>query len=161
MKHKKTNFRYQVTAYDTKTIETVTMTREQVMEIDRQASDYLLSTDFGILAFRTSQGEWVEYSNGNCPGIGTICLRIIQATQLNPGEFLTPNNIFELTGYATLRSNNALSARLKAIREAHKESFGNSNFFLSRRAGGYAIAWDPTKSWMWIERIRHAVGVSE
>lgn len=161
MNTKNPTTRYEVTTYDGQQITDQTMTRQQVMEINHQSVDYFLSTDFGIWGFRTDEDEWVEHTAGNWPGIGDRCIRIIQALQLNPGEFLTPREIAELTGRFTLRDSNALSARLLKIREAHKESYRKQHFFLSRKAGGYGIAWNPKCTWMWIERIKSTVGVSE
>ncbi len=161
MKNKNAKPRYDILAYDGQTVTNKTMTRQQVMAINPQSVDYFFSTTFGIWGFRTDEDEWVEHSAADWPGIGNTCIRIIQAVQLNPGEFLTPQDITELTGYFTLRDNNALSARLMKIREAHKESYKKPHFFLSRKAGGYAIAWNPQCTWMWIERIKPAVGTSE
>jgi len=145
--------RYDVLVSDGQTITAKTMTREQVMAINPQSVHYFMSIVFGILGFRTEGDEWIQFNNSDWPGLGDVCIKIIQALQLNPGEFLTPAEISELTGYWSLRNGNALSARLKAIREAHKESFQKPHFFLSRRSKGYAIAWNPKCSWMWIERI--------
>jgi hypothetical protein len=145
--------RYDFLAYDGQSITNKTMTREQVMAINPQSVDYFLSTAFGIWGFRTDQDEWVEHNAGDWPGLGDVCIRIIQAIQLNPGEFLTPKEIADLTGCFTLRENNVLSARLMAIRQIHKETAQKPHFFQSRRPGGYAIAWNPEKTWMWIERI--------
>ena len=145
--------RYEVTNYDAQTITTKNMTREQVMAINPQSVDYFLSITFGIWGFRTDQGEWIEHTAGDWPGLGDVCIRIIQAIQLNPREFLKPSQIADLTGCFTLRENNVLSARLLAIRRIHKETAEKSHFFKSRRPGGYAIAWNPEKTWLWIERI--------
>ena len=153
--------RYEVTAYDGQEITTKTMTREQVMAINPQTVDYFLSTAFGIWGFRTDQDEWVEHNAGDWPGLGDTCIRIIQAVQLNPGEFLTPQEIADLTGFFTLRENNVLSARLMVIRQVHKETAQKPNFFLSRRAGGYGVAWRPEKTWLWIERITPTTEVTE
>ena len=153
--------RYDALFCDGQTITSKNMTREQVMGINPRSFEYFLSPDFNIRAFRTAKDQWIEYSARDCPGLGDVCIRIIQALLLNPGEFLSPREISELTGRSTLADNNALSARLMAIREAHKESFKEQNFFLSRKAGGFGIAWNPTKSWCWIERITTTMNVSE
>jgi hypothetical protein len=145
--------RYEVTIYDGQTITTKTMTREQVMAINPQSVHYFMSIVFGILGFRTEEDEWIQFNDSDWPGLGDVCIKIIQALQINPGEFLTPTEIAELTGYWSLRNGNALSARLKAIREAHKESSKKRHFFLSRKSGGYRVAWSPNYSWMQIERI--------
>jgi hypothetical protein len=150
---KLTNSRYEVTHYDGKTFNARTVTNEELTEIDQQSVDYFQSSAFGIRAFRTADGQWVEHRDGDCPGLGDVCIRIIQALQLNPGEFLTPEVIAELTGRPSLRENNVLSARLMAIRRAHQESNKKPHFFLSRRAGGFAVAWNPQCTWMWVDRI--------
>lgn len=153
--------RYEVTIYDGQTVTTKTMTREQVMAINPQSVDYFFSTAFGIWGFRTADDEWVEHNAADWPGLGDTCIRIIQAIQLNPGEFLTPQEIADLTGCFTLRDNNALSARFMAIRQVHKESFKKPHFFQSRRAGGYGISWNSEKTWMWIERIAPTAEAAE
>ncbi len=145
--------RYEALIYDGQTTTSRTLTREQVMAIDRQSVDYFLSSAFGIWAFRTTDGEWIEHCGGDWPRFGEVCIRVVQAIQLNPGEFLTPVEVADLTGRPKLRDNNALSARLMAIRRAHKESYEKPHFFLTRKAGGFAIAWNHQCSWMWVERI--------
>ena len=153
--------RYEVTTCYDRTVDMETLSRDQVMAINRQSVDYFLSADFGIWAFRTAEDEWVEHRGGDWPGFGDVCIRIVQGLQLNPAEFLSPAIIAELTGRPTLRDNNALSARLMAIRRAHKESYRKPHFFLSRKAEGFAISWAPENSWMWIERIPPAMRVTE
>jgi len=157
----KNNSRYEVLIYDGQTITSKTMTREQVMAVNHQSVDYFFSTAFGIWGFRTHEDEWIEHSAADWPGLGDTCIRISQTIQLNPGEFLTPQEIADLTGCFTLRSRNALSARFMKIREVHKESFKKPHFFLSRRARGYAVAWKPEYSWMWIERIASTMEATE
>jgi len=159
--NKKTKTRYEVTIYDGQTVTTKTMTREQVMAINPQSVDYFFSTAFGIWGFRTDENEWIEHSAADWPGLGDVCIKIIQAIQFNPGDFLTPQEIADLTSCFTLRNNNALSARYMAIREAHKEGFRKPHFFLSRRASGYGISWNPECTWMWIERIAPTTEMAE
>ena len=145
--------RYEVTTYDGQTITTKTMTQEQVTGIKPQAVDHFLSSVFGIWGLRTADDKWVEHRGADWRGLGDSCIRIIQALQLNPGQFLAPAMIAELTGRSSFRDNSVLSARLMAIRKAHQESNKKPHFFLSRRAGGFGISWNPQLSWMSIERI--------
>jgi hypothetical protein len=146
---------YECTTYDGHNISTQTLTREQVLAISPQSVDHFLSCALGIWGFRTADGEWIEHRGGDWPGLGDTGIRIIQAIQINPGEFLSPTLIAELTGCSTLRNGYALSARLMALREIHKESFRTSkpHFFLSRRAGGFAVCWNPQRTWCSIDRI--------
>ena len=152
--------RYDVTIYDGHAITMRTMTREQVQAINPQSVDHFLSSALGIWAFRTAEGEWIEHRGGDWPGLGDAGIRITQATQINYGDFLTPAEIADLTGYTTLSEGSALSARLLALRKCHRESH-RPHFFLSRRAGGFGIAFNPERSWMWLERAAPAMGASE
>ena len=161
MNPKNLKSRYEVTTYDAQEISTKPMTREQAMAIKPQSFDYFLSSAFGIWGFRTAEDEWIEHRGGNWPGLGDVCIRIIQDIQFNSPDFLTPPEVADHTGRFKLRNGYALSARLMTIREIHKESFKKPHFFLSRRAGGFAIAWNPEKTWCWVERITPAMGVSE
>lgn len=145
--------RYEGTVYDGRDITTRVMTRGQLARMRDHPYDHVLSKALGIWAHTTSQGERIRHELADWPGLGDTGIRIIQAVQLNPGEFLAPEEIAALTGCDTLRNGNALSARLKAIREAHRESFRTPHFFLTRRAGGFAIAWNPAKTWMWLEKV--------
>lgn len=151
--NRNTNPRYEILFYNGQTTDMSTVSREEAMSINPQSVDHFQSPAFGIFAYRTAEGEWFEYRKGNCPGLGDVCLRIIQALQLNPGEFLKPSEIAELTGRSSLRENNVLSARLMKIREAHQESHKKPHFFLSRRARGFSLAWAPQRSWMSVQRI--------
>jgi hypothetical protein len=151
--NKNLNARYEVMIYDGHETTVQAMERDQAMAINRQSVDHFMSISFGTWAFRTADGQWVEHTGADWPGLGDTCIKIIQALQLNPGEFLTPDDIVELTGFHTLRNSNALSARLKAIREVHKETFRKPHFFLSRRSGGFGVSWNPQSSWASVERI--------
>lgn len=150
---KNSKARYEVTAYDGQDITTRMVTRAQLTEMQDQRYDYFFSKTLGKWSHTTTQDERIRHEHADWPGIGDTCIRIIQAIQLNPGEFLPPGEIAQLTGFDTLRNPNALSARLKAIREAHRETFRRPHFFLTRRAGGFAIAWNPAKTWMWLEKV--------
>ena len=147
--------RYEMTSYDGQEVVTRTLSNEQMAQIDPQSFDYYLSLNRGIWAFRDIDGKWIEHNNAIWPGLGYVSIRLIQAMQLNVMEgFQRPDEIAELTGCTTLRNGNALSARLKAIRDSHQESYEQAHFFLSRRAGGFAIAWNPQYTWLSLERIR-------
>jgi hypothetical protein len=145
--------RYEVTTYDLREITTRTMTRDQIAELEYRRYDHFMSGVLGVWGYHTAEGEWIEHTNGDWPGIGNTCIKMIQALQLHPGEFLIPAEIAELTACDTLRGDNALSARLKAIREAHRETFQGPHFFLSKRAHGFGVAWNGQKTWMWVERL--------
>ena len=123
------------------------------MGLAPRSTDYFLSKTLGTWTFKTKAGKWIDHHEGIWPGLGNTSIKIIQALQFNPAEFLEPKDISELTGCFTLRDNNALSACLMRIRHVHKESAQKPNFFLSSRTGGYGLAWNPRKKWMHVERI--------
>jgi hypothetical protein len=145
--------RYEVMVYDGRAIDVNTVTREQALAIDPRSVDYHLSLSLGKLAFRTADGRWIERRGADWQGLGDVGIRIIQALQLNPGEWLTPAQVADITGRDSLDDSKVLSARLLALRNIHGESFKQPHFFLSRKAGGFSIAWSPDRTWMSIERI--------
>jgi len=144
---------YELTVYNGHTINVNTVTREQALAIEPQSVDHFLSPALGLLGFRTADGQWVEHRAALWPGLGDVGISIIQAIQFNPGEFLSPKLVADITGCYSLHNPKALSARLLALRKVHGESFRQPHFFLSRKAGGFAIAWNPTHTWTLIERI--------
>ena len=144
--------KYEVTTYLGGNITTKTMTREELMAINPKSVDHFMSFAFGIWGYRTVDGKWVE-NKIRWPGFGETCIKIVMAVQFSL-EYLTTSDVAEMTGIPGLRNGNNLSARWLAIRRAHKETFDEPHFFLSRRTGGHSIAWNPKYSWMWIERIK-------
>ena len=144
--------RYEITRYDTREINTWQVTRTEAKNFDPKSVDHFMAPDFGKWGFRNAQDKWISH-RAKWPTLGTVSFRIIVAAQLNFGEFLTPADVVYLTGYETLRNGNALSARWLTIRKAHGESYAKPHFFLTRKAGGFAIGWSSQRSWCWIERI--------
>ena len=147
------NSRYQVTIGKGKSVTTETMTYEQVMQLNPQDVDHFMSFAFGVYAYRNIKGKWIEIKGGNWPGMGDTTLSVVQALQLNPGQFLSPEFIAEVAGCPSLKRKNVLSALLLTIRKIHGECYRYPNFFLSCRTGGFKIAWNSQKSFIWIERI--------
>ena len=147
--------RYEITVYKQSDISTQIMTRSDALAIRPESVDHYLAPAFGLWAHRTSSNKWIDH-NIKWPRLGSVCIKVIQAVQLNPGEFLSPQEVSELTGIQGADLNNWLAARWLAIRKAHQESFRKPFFFLSRRSGGMAVAWNPQRSWMWIHRIMNS-----
>lgn len=146
--------RYELWNYDGKNSLVETITKEDVLSIDRQSVDHFLSLDFGMWSFRTLDGNWMDYDLSE-KTFGPILLMILDVVRCEPGEYFSPADIATLTKIDSLRNPNNLSARWRAIRLAHLETFRQSNFFLSKRAGGMGIAWNPSKTFMQIARIRN------
>ncbi|MFA6186465.1 MAG: hypothetical protein WC770_04530 [Phycisphaerae bacterium] len=139
--------------YDGNIVSVKTITRDELLSLNRESVDHFLSIDLGIWAFRNSKGKWVEKKLSE-KSMGTTCLRIIECLQCEPGIFYTPNEISELTNIYSLKNPNNLSARLRVIRLCHEETFEEPNFFLSKRAGGFGAAWNPKKTFTQIVRIK-------
>ena len=154
MKAKLIRPRYELWNYDGKTSSAETITKNDVLSIDRKSVDHFLALDFGIWAFRTSDGNWMEYDLSERP-LGPISLKILDVVRCEPGEYFSPADVAELTGLEKLKNPNNLSARWRAIRLAHLETHKQSNFFLSKRPGGMGIAWQPSKTFIQIDRIRN------
>ena len=144
--------RYELTTYDGQEVEVRSISWEEYLQFDPKNYDFFMSQSQAIWGYRDSDGDWIEHRI-DWPGLGNTCIKIIQAVQLNAGSFQTPADIAYLTGIDKLAENNNLSARFLAIRKSHQESYENARFWLSRRAGGMAVAWNPLHTWVWLERI--------
>jgi hypothetical protein len=145
--------RYELWSYDGETQSAETISRDDVLAIDRQSVDHFLSIDFGIWGFRTADGRWVEYKLSE-KSLGTTLIKILDVVRCEPGEYSSPEEVADLTQIDTLRNPNNLSARWRSLRLTHEESFKKNHFFLSKRTGGMGIAWNPDRSFMQITRIR-------
>ena len=153
MKTQLVNSLYEKLYYDGRNLSVKTITRDEFLSLDQTSVDLFLAIDLGIWSFRTQEGKWVERKLSE-KSLGTTCLRILEAVQCEPGVYFTPDEIAELTGIYSLKNPNNLSARWRALRLDHDETFRKPNFFLSKRAAGMGIAWNPSKSFMQIIRIR-------
>jgi hypothetical protein len=141
--------RYDVMQYDGREVTVTRMTPAEVRGLKPQAFDHFISTCDAILAFRTATGKWIECRN-EWPGVGPVGLAILRSLQMTPGDFLTPKDIAELTGYRSLERNEVLAARVCALRNAHGDKA--QRFIETRTAGGYAIRWPRERTWLWIDR---------
>jgi len=147
---------YQVTTYDGEKMTTVAMNRAQLKDIDPQSVDHYLSFAFGRWEYRDAEGQWIT-QDLDSKGLGNTGLAILLAVQDCPGEFLTPHQIWDQTDIYSLKTPNNLSARWMSLRRAHEESFTCPHFFLSRRTGGMAVAWNRTRTWMRVERLSQSI----
>ena len=145
--------RYELWSYDSKNQSVDTIGRDDVLAIDRQSVDHFLSLDFGVWGFRTADGRWIEYDLSQ-RSLGTTLLKILDVVRCEPGEYFSPKDVAELTQIHSLSDPNKLSARWRAMRLAHEESFQEPHFFLSKRTGGMGIVWNPDRSFMQVTRIR-------
>jgi len=145
--------RYEVWGYDGENQSVETISRDDILGINRQSVDHFISLDLGTWAFRTADGRWIEHDLSQT-SLGTHLLKILDVVRCEPGQYFSPRDVAELTQLDKLAEPNNLSARWRALRLAHQESFGKPHFFLSKRTGGMGIAWNPERSFMQIIRIR-------
>jgi hypothetical protein len=153
MKSQIANSLYEKVHYDGKTVSVKTITRDEVQSLDRESVDHFLSVDLGIWEFRTSDGRWLKRRLSR-KSLGSTCLKIMECVQCEPGVFFSPEEIAELTKIYSLKNPNNLSARLRSLRLCHEEKHEQPNFFLSKRPGGFGVAWNSEKSFMQIIRIK-------
>jgi len=146
--------RYEITTYrgEGDEIEVRSITAEERRELDLTHYDHLLDSSRGEYAYRNAAGEWVSRPLDGS-GLGKITLDVIKAMQCNPGEYLGPKDLAELTGNDALYGSDAVAARIKVIRQAHQEKPGAPRFFFTRKNGGYGLMWPIERSWIWIDRI--------
>ena len=140
--------KYDVTQYDGREVTVTRMTAAEVRGLKPQTFDHFISTRDAIMAFRTASGKWIEWRN-EWPGVGPVGLAILRSLQMNPGDFLTPEDIAELTGVNSLKRNEVLAARVCRLREAHADK--SQRFIETRTASGYAIRWPRERTWLWVD----------
>jgi len=144
---------YELWTYDGTDQLVKTINRDDVLAINKPSVDHVLSVDLGIWGFRRADGRWIEYDLSQT-SLGPHLLKILDVVRCEPGQYFSPRDVAELTGLNKLTEPNNLSARWRALRLAHHETFGKPHFFLSKRTGGMGIAWNPERSFMQIIRIR-------
>ena len=146
--HNDSTGRYQVTIYDGKELVVRSMNGTEKLALQPQSFDLYYSLPDGILAFRDSSGKWIEY-RGHWPRFGPKCIGILQVLLLNPGDFMAPAAIGDLTRFDSLRENTILAARVHAMRKSLRDTGGW--FIETRTSNGYAIRWPRERSFLWVE----------
>ena len=82
--------------------------------------------------------------------MGETTLAILETLLLNSGEYLSPEELAELTGNPNLKRNSALAARILAIRKTLHDD--NETYIQTQKTPGhYAVRWTG-RPWIWIER---------
>lgn len=142
--------RYELTQFDGIEITTRSVGTEELRAVKPESYDVYISTSSGVLGFRDASGDWIEFRN-RWPRLGPVTIAILRAIQLNPGDFLTPAQITELTGYDSLRENTVLAARIYALRQSLRDR--DQRFVETSTADGYAIRWSSQRTWLWVDRI--------
>lgn len=137
----------EVSTYDRREIAThPPMTMEEVLErFDFDAYDARLAKPVGRWDYRCpATGESVKYGE-NGYGIGRKALEFLTALQLNPGVYLDPVIIYQLTGREGLLDPGNFAAYVRRARLAHGEGKENGRFILTANGG---VAWSADASWI-------------
>jgi len=142
--------RYDVSQYDGNEVLAKTLTVEEKRKLKPKQFDCFMSLSDGVLGFRAKDRKWREY-HGRWPRIGPVSLKILQAVMLNPGDFLSPVQILDLTGYESLLDGGVLAARIHGLRKTFLDT--TEYFIQTRKSAGYALRWSKSRTWLWVERI--------
>lgn len=145
--------KYEVMQYDRHEVTARSVTADELLSIEPRKFNHYISTRDRIYGFRSRSGKWIKHRK-RWPRMGPISKAILRALQLNPGEFLSPDEIAELTGRISLREHDVLTARIYAIRKAHDDS--GDWFIETTTDDGYAVRWREERTWLWIDRIPSA-----
>ena len=141
---------YDKTCYDGHEVTVERISAEELRGIRLKDFDFFMTKVDAVLAFLTESDEWVEYVK-TWPRLGPVTLSVLNALQLNPGEFLTPGQIGRIAGYASLGTVETLVARVHAMRKTLMDS--NGWFVETKTSGGYGVRWVGGRTWIWIERV--------
>lgn len=145
---------YELIMYDQRKFSKDSITKEAFYSMAKEDVDHIMAIDFGFWGFRTADGQRIERDLSEFT-IGHVSLKVLEAVQCEPGDYFSPADMAELTGIATLREPNNLAACWRRLRLSLHETFHKPNFLLSKRTGGYGVAWNPDRSFIQITRIAH------
>lgn len=127
------------------------MSLQEVKKLDPHSVDFHWNSAWGEFHIRKKNGEALEYQ-GSMPSIGEELSRMLLDLIWRPGEYRSARSFFPDSKLRWTRLNKLLTARAARFRRAFGESFKESWFILSRRSP-FEIAWNPDRSWRFIERV--------
>lgn len=144
------DIRFQVTVYGASDIDTQIMDREQVMAVDLKSYDCCRAKGLGIYGFRDpGSGEWISFGQGKSQGvIGPTAGKILEAIQWNPGVYLNPTELFDLTGEESLMDGANFASRVHSLRKAFGETKETEHFILTLDG---RVAWPRELTWVSVE----------
>jgi hypothetical protein len=152
--NRKKPLKFEVAVYDGNEVEVKTMTREEAEAINPKDYDHYVAKPFGIFAFWTAAGKWIEQRDGKWAGIGKAGLDFIEAIQLNAGIFLRCLDLVELTGNKSYNDSNCVSACVLRLRRIHHESKAESHFFVTSESGEIGVCWPKNLTFVRIDAVR-------
>lgn len=144
---KKPNHKYDITFYDGLETSSRIISNEELEKIATDQYDCVIDHVNGVFSFRLASGERMWYE-GDWPGLGPVTLILLQTLQMDPGKFLSPRRIADLTDYPSLSDHGALAQRVRVLRRI----FGSRcNDFIESRRLPYRLRWRKECTWLWID----------
>ena len=149
-RHEGVVIRFEVSMYDRSDSSIQSMDRAQVMAMELKSYDCCRAKGLGVGGFRDpDSGDWVSFGEGASKGvIGPKAGKILEAIQLNPGVYLDPKTLFDLTGEESLLDGANLASRIHLLRKAFGETKETEHFILTSDGG---VAWPQELTWVFVE----------
>lgn len=128
------------------------MTRAEVLGIDPEQFDLAYIPPLAYFGFRTADGQW-RPARKPWRGSGPLRPRLLQALMLNPGIYLSAEDIAKETGMRSFTQKGVLPRHVHRLRKMLLESGDSPHFILTSECDQFGVAWNPELSWIWVIRI--------
>lgn len=136
---RKPNQKYIVTTFKDRKLKQKIATFNDLQNIKQEETDIFINEATREVSYRLQEGERIYYFE-DIPGIGSY-------------EWLLFLDVLWATSeWVDLDSANYINARVLRVRKAFGGSKKKPWFFQTRRNPTYAIRWNPSRSWRFVEK---------
>lgn len=139
------DYRWLVETYDGERKKSLTVSSNQLEEIDIKQYDHVLDYARAIWAYRDKAGKWIV-NEGTWKGLGAVTLSIIEAVQDRPGICMTPVMLSNKTGNEKLEMNGTVNRHISVLRRIHGENAEEPHFFVTANHTGLTLKWPKGKT---------------
>jgi len=136
---RKPNQRYIVTTFENRKLKQKIVTFNELQKIKQEETDLFINEPAREISFQPQEGERIDYED-DIPGVGPYEWQLLLDT------------IWAASEWHGLPSANYINARVLRLRKAFSGSKKKPWLFQTRRNPTYAIRWNPSRSWRFLEK---------
>ena len=136
---KKPNQKYIVTTFKDRKLKQSIVTFNELQKIKKEETDLFINEPAREVSYQPQEGERIDYED-DIPGVGSYEWQLLLDILWAAGEWVD------------LDSANYINARVLRLRKAFGDSGKMQWLFQTRRNPDYAIRWNPSRSWRFIEK---------
>jgi hypothetical protein len=136
---RKPNQRYIVTTFKDRKLKQSIVTFNELQKIKQEETDLFINEPAREVSYQSQEGKRIDYEDG-IPCVGSYEWRLLLDILWAAGEWVD------------LDSANYINARVLRVRKAFSGSKKTPWLFQTRRNPTYAIRWNPSRSWRFLEK---------